>query len=221
MQLKKRKSGVNMANIFDLFKQISSGESNNTQRVEYIIAGLGNPGKEYANTRHNAGFLAVDYIVQKCGAKIDRSKFKALTAIVTVEGKGVLFMKPQTFMNHSGDAVGEAANFYKIPPENVIVISDDINFDVGRLRVRKSGSAGGQKGLNDIIEKLGTENIPRIRVGAGKKPHPDYDIKDWVLSNFSKQENETLDELYPKIFDGVKKIISGDIDTAMQICNGK
>ncbi len=210
-----------MANIFDLFKQISSGESAKSLPVEYIVVGLGNPGKDYENTRHNAGFLTIDYIAEKCGVKIDRARFKALTASASIAGKGVLLMKPQTFMNLSGDAVGEAARFYKISAENIIVISDDLNLDVGRLRVRKSGSAGGQKGLNDIIEKLGTQDIPRIRVGVGKKPHPDFDIKDWVLSNFTKEENAVLAKLYEKAFSGVEKIVAGDVDAAMQICNGK
>ena len=124
-------------------------------------------------------------------------------------------------MNKSGEAVGEAARFYKIDPSKIIVLSDDINLDVGRLRVRKSGSAGGQKGLNDIIEILGTEMIPRLRIGVGKKPHPEYDIKDWVLSSFSAAEMNTLKASFDRVVDGVEKIISGDIDGAMQICNGK
>lgn len=210
-----------MANIFDLFKQISASNETGKLPVKYIVAGLGNPGKEYENTRHNAGFLTIDYIAEKKGVKIDRAKFKALTATVDIGGVGVLLMKPQTFMNNSGEAVGEAARFYKLAPENIIVISDDVNLDVGRLRVRKSGSAGGQKGLNDIIEVMGTESIPRIRVGVGKKPHPDYDIKDWVLSSFTKEEKEALSAIYTKALSGVEKIVSEDIDGAMQICNGK
>ena len=210
-----------MANIFDLFKQISGEDTAKSLSVKYIIAGLGNPGKDYANTRHNAGFLAIDYIAEKKGIKIDRAKFNALTAVVDIGGVGVLLMKPQTYMNNSGTAVGEAARFYKIEPQNIIVISDDVNLDVGRVRVRKSGSAGGQKGLNDIIEHMGTDNIPRIRIGVGKKPHPDYDIKDWVLSNFVPSENEALCTIYPKVLLGAEKIVSGDIDGAMQVCNGK
>ena len=210
-----------MANIFDLFKQISTGDDNRNLPVKYILAGLGNPGKEYEHTRHNAGFLAIDSIAAAKGVKIDRAKFQSLTAVADIGGVGVLLMKPQTYMNNSGSAVGEAARFYKIAPENVIVISDDVNLDVGRLRVRKSGSAGGQKGLNDIIEVLGTDQIPRIRVGVGKKPHPDYDIKDWVLSNFSKTELEKLSETYPRVLVGAEKIVSGDLDGAMQLCNGK
>ncbi len=210
-----------MANIFDLFKQISTTDLQKDMSVKYIIAGLGNPGREYENTRHNAGFLSVDYIAAEKGIKIDRAKFKALTAVTDIGGVGVLLMKPQTYMNLSGEAVGEAARFYKIAPENIIVISDDVNLDVGRLRVRKSGSAGGQKGLNSIIEIMGTENIPRVRVGVGKKPHPDFDIKDWVLSCFSKQEFEALSTVYSRVLEGIEKIVVGDIEGAMQVCNGK
>ena len=210
-----------MANIFDLFKQISSTSDINKLPVKYLVVGLGNPGKEYENTRHNAGFLTVDYIAEKKGVRIDRAKFKALTATADICGAGVLLMKPQTYMNLSGEAVSEAARFYKIAPENIIVISDDLNLDVGRLRIRKSGSSGGQKGLGDIIEKMGTDAIVRVRVGVGKKPHPNYDIKDWVLSSFSKDDGEKLALAYPKAMAGVEKIVSGDIDGAMQLCNGK
>ena len=210
-----------MANIFDLFKQISSGENNKNAPVEYIIAGLGNPGKQYENTRHNAGFLAIDYIAEKKGVKIDRAKFEGLTAVTEICGKGVLLLKPQTYMNNSGQSVEAAASFYKVAPQNVIVLSDDVNLDVARLRVRKSGSAGGQKGLNDIINYLGTEEIPRLRIGVGKKPHPEYDMKDWVLSRFTTKELEALAEVYPKVLLGIEKMISGDFDGAMQLCNSK
>ena len=126
-----------MANIFDLFKQISSSDTAKTAPVRFIVAGLGNPGKQYENTRHNAGFLAIDHVAQQKGVKIDRARFKSLSAVVEIGGAGVLLLKPQTFMNLSGDAVGEAMRFYKLEPQNVIVLSDDVNLDVGRLRVRK------------------------------------------------------------------------------------
>ncbi len=210
-----------MANIFDLFKQISSNDSIKNTPVEYIVVGLGNPGSQYANTRHNAGFLCIDHIADKKGVKIDRSKFKALTAVTEIAGKGVLLMKPQTFMNLSGEAVSEAARFYKLSSDKIIVISDDVNLDVARLRVRKSGSSGGQNGLNNIIEHMGSDNFPRIRVGVGKKPHPDYDMKDWVLSVFTKEDTEKLAEAYLRVLSGIEKIVSGDIDGAMQICNCK
>lgn len=210
-----------MANIFDLFKQISSGDSTKNAPVEYIIVGLGNPGKQYENTRHNAGFLAIDYIAEKKGVKIDRAKFEGLTAVTEICGKGVLLLKPQTYMNNSGQSVEAAASFYKIAPQNVIVISDDVNLDVARLRVRKSGSAGGQKGLADIITYLGTEDIPRLRIGVGKKPHPEFDMKDWVLSRFTSGDMQALAEAYPRVLVGIEKMLTGDFDGAMQLCNGK
>ena len=210
-----------MANIFDLFKQISSGDNTKNAPVEYIIVGLGNPGKQYENTRHNAGFLAIDYIAEKKGVKIDRAKFEGLTAVTEICGKGVLLLKPQTYMNNSGQSVEAAASFYKIAPQNVIVISDDVNLDVARLRVRKSGSAGGQKGLNDIITYLATEDIPRLRIGVGKKPHPEYDMKDWVLSTFAPSELEKLRSLFPIACEGIERLIKDDLDGAMQVCNRK
>ncbi len=209
-----------MADIFDLFKKIAKSEETNRAPITHIIVGLGNPGEKYCNTRHNAGFLAIDHLSEKYGVKIDRSKFKALVGEAVICGKRVLLMKPQTFMNHSGEAVVEAASFYKIAPENIIVISDDVNLDVGRLRVRKSGSAGGQKGLNNIILHMSTENIPRIRIGVGQKPHPDYDMCDWVLGEFSASDKKELSDVFVRACDGIVKILCGDIDGAMQICNG-
>ena len=209
-----------MADIFELFKKISKSESASTTPITHLVVGLGNPGSKYANTRHNAGFMTLDYFSTKLGLKIDRAKFEALVGEATVAGKRVLFMKPQTFMNNSGNAVYEAAKFYKIAPENIIVISDDVNLDVGRLRVRGSGSAGGQKGLNDIIVKMGGDKIPRIRIGVGKKPHPEYDMADWVLGAFPETDKKALDEVFVRAYDGLEKLLSGDVDGAMQICNG-
>ncbi|MBR2387716.1 MAG: aminoacyl-tRNA hydrolase [Clostridia bacterium] len=209
-----------MADIFDLFKKISKNDTVSTAPITHIVVGLGNPGAKYANTRHNAGFMTLDYISSRLGVKVDRAKFEALVGEATVAGKRVLLMKPQTFMNNSGNAVYEAAKFYKIAPENVIVISDDVNLDVGRLRVRGSGSAGGQKGLNDIIVQMGSDKIPRIRIGVGKKPHPDYDMVDWVLGAFPEADKKALDEVYARAYDGLEKLLSGDVDGAMQICNG-
>ena len=209
-----------MADIFDLFKKIAKNDSVGTTPITHIVVGLGNPGAKYANTRHNAGFMALDYISEKIGVKIDRAKFEALVGEATVAGKRVLFMKPQTFMNLSGKSVSEAAIFYKISPENIIVISDDVNLDVGRLRVRGSGSAGGQKGLNDIIVQMGSDKIPRIRIGVGKKPHPEYDMADWVLGAFPEADKKLLNEAFPRAYDGIEKLLVGDLDGAMQSCNG-
>lgn len=211
--------GQAMADIFELFKKISSGGSTSASPVTHIVAGLGNPGDKYFYTRHNTGFLALDYISQKCGAKIDRVKFKSVCGEAEIAGKRVLLMKPQTFMNASGEAVAEAAKFYKIPAENVIVIFDDISLPVGRLRVRRDGSAGGHNGIKSIIACMGSEAFPRIKIGVGEKPHPDYDLADWVLSEFSKEDKEKLFTVFGHASDGLEKILSGDIDAAMQLCN--
>lgn len=210
-----------MANIFDLFKQISTDAPKSAGNIEYIIVGLGNPGKDYEKNRHNAGFMAMDYISGRCGARIDRAKFSALVGEANIVGKRVLLMKPQTFMNLSGEAVSAAANFYKIAPENIVVISDDISLDVGRARVRRKGSHGGQNGLRNIEAQLGSQNYQRIKIGVGAKPHPDYDLASWVLSNFNASELNKLAEIYPKVYDGLCKILEGNTEEAMQICNGK
>ncbi len=211
-----------MANIFDIFKKIEKESAQKAQApITHLVVGLGNPGDKYFYTRHNAGFLAMDYISQKCGAAVNRSKFKALVGEGTIAGKRVLLMKPQTFMNLSGEAVKEAMSFYKIPIENVIVLSDDVNLDVGRMRVRKSGSDGGQKGLRSIIEHAVSDNFPRIRFGVGKKPHPDYDMADWVLGTFSESDKKAIFDCFVTAYEGLEKLLLGDIDGAMQICNGK
>ena len=211
-----------MANIFDIFKKIEKeNESRASQPITHIVVGLGNPGDRYFYTRHNAGFLAMDYVSQKCGAQVNKAKFHALVGEGIIAGKRVLLMKPQTLMNASGNAVSEAAAFYKIPVENIIVMSDDVNLDVGRIRVRKNGSDGGQKGLRSIIERMGSDNFPRIRFGVGKKPHPDYDMADWVLGNLSEEDKKTLFNCFETAYQGLAKLILGDVDAAMQICNSK
>ncbi len=208
-----------MADIFELFKQIAKKEEAPKEPITHLVVGLGNPGDKYFNTRHNAGFLAMDYIAQKCNARVDRSKFRALVGEATVGSHRVLLMKPQTLMNLSGTAVGEAASFYKIAPENIIVLSDDITQAPGRLRLRRRGSAGGQKGLNNIIETLGSEDFPRIRFGVGAKPHPDYDLAAWVLSEFSKDEQKLLFDCFSAAWEGLCLILDGKFDAAVQICN--
>lgn len=207
--------------IFDIFKQIENEKSSVGGSVTHLIVGLGNPGDKYYNTRHNAGFLALDYIAEKLEVKINKIKFKALVGEAEMGGKKVLLMKPQTFMNASGEAVREAAAFYKIPMGNIIVISDDINLDVGKMRVRKNGSDGGQRGLRSIITLMASDTFPRVRLGVGKKPHPDFDLADWVLSEFKKDEQELLFSCFGKTYDGIIKLLGGDIDGAMQICNNK
>lgn len=211
-----------MASIFDIFKEISSGrEAKSTAPITHIIVGLGNPGEKYRITRHNAGFLMMDYFAERAGIRVDRSKFKALVGDGEIAGKRVLLMKPQTFMNHSGEAVAEAARFYKIPLENILVFSDDVSLDMGNVRMRKKGSDGGQRGLRSIIEYLSSQEFARVKFGVGAKPHPDYDMADWVLSEFSKAEQELLFSCFPRAYDGVLKYLSGETEAAVQACNGK
>ena len=208
-----------MADIFDLFKQIAKKEEPARAPISHIIVGLGNPGDKYKNTRHNAGFLAIDQLAAHYGARIDRARFHALCGEATIGGKHVLLVKPQTLMNASGLAVQEAAAFYKVEPANILVISDDIAQEPGKMRLRRKGSAGGQKGLNDIITCLGTDAFPRLRLGVGAKPHPDYDLAAWVLSDFSADEMNRLMEAAAAARPGIEQVLSGDFDAAMQICN--
>ena len=205
--------------IFDLFKKIESERKTPAGKPEWLVVGLGNPGRDYVTTRHNAGLMAMDVLARKKGVVCDRSRFKALTAECEIAGKGVLLMLPQTYMNLSGEAVREAAQFYKIAPEHILVISDDINLDVGRMRLRTNGSDGGQKGLRSIINMMSSDAFPRIRFGVGKKPHPDYDLADWVLGNFSEDDKKKLAACFEPAFEGLVKILGGDVDAAMQICN--
>lgn len=207
-----------MADIFDLFRQIS-GEKKDSSPITWLVVGLGNPGDEYRSTRHNAGFMAVDEIARDLGARVDRMKFHALTGDATVDGVRVLLMKPMTMMNASGIAVAEAAKFYKLSPERILVFSDDITLAPGRLRVRARGSAGGHNGLKSIIKYLGSEDFPRIRLGVGEKPHPEMDLADWVVSNFTDSEKLQLHSAALCAEEGLKLILSGDFDRAVQLCN--
>ena len=160
--------------------------------VKWLVVFLGNPGPKYECTRHNAGFMAADALAKDKGISINRSRFKALTATVDMGGESVLLMKPQTYMNLSGEAVIQAVKFYKIAPENVIVVSDEMSLPIGKLRIRTKGSAGGHNGLKNIIAHLGTDSFPRIRIGVGAPPHPDYDVADWVLSVFRNKDAEEM-----------------------------
>ncbi|MEI3577740.1 MAG: aminoacyl-tRNA hydrolase [Acutalibacteraceae bacterium] len=183
--------------------------------VEYIVAGLGNPGRQYENTRHNAGFIALDKLADKYNCNISKMKYKALIGDCTIAGKRTLLMKPQTFMNLSGEAVVQAMSFYKIPPENVIVLFDDISLDVGRMRIRRKGSDGGQKGMRSIIELSGSSLFPRVKIGIGEKPNPNWQLADWVLSRFTAAEREALDKVTDNACGAVEYIIAGNIDKAM------
>ena len=204
--------------IFDLFKQIESGSAGNLHgKLTWIVAGLGNPGLEYENTRHNAGFLTMEELAKQCGAKLDQMKFKSDCGEAMLCDVRCLLMKPTTYMNLSGDAIAAAANFYKIPPEQVLVIYDDISLPPGKLRLRRKGSAGGHNGIKSIIAQLGTEEFPRIRVGVGAKPNPQYDLADWVLSKFSEEDMTALQPALEHAADAAKKIVSGDMNGAMNL----
>ena len=202
-----------MANIFDLFKKIETGSS--SQPITHIVVGLGNVGKEYEGTRHNVGFMAIDHIAKKIGVKIDMIKFNAYTAEGVIGGKRTLLMKPTTFMNLSGVAISEAANFYKIPPERCLIICDDITLPVGTIRLRRKGSDGGQRGMRSIITLCGSEAFPRIKVGVGQKPHPDYDLAAWVLSRFTKEEAPLLLTAACNAADAAQLIAQDRMDDAM------
>ena len=187
--------------------------------VTWLIVFLGNPGPRYEMTRHNAGFMAADAMAKEKNVNINKARFKALTATCDIGGESVLLMKPQTFMNLSGDAVAQAAKFYKIPPEHVIVVSDEISLPIGKLRIRTKGSAGGHNGLKDIIAKLGTDAFPRIRIGVGAPPHPDYDMADWVLSSFKNQDAEDMLAAAARAAQAAQCYITQGADRAMNRFN--
>ena len=201
-----------MTDIFALFKKIEKSEP--TTAPTAIIAGLGNPGAKYEKTRHNIGFRAIDYIAERMSVRIDRAKFSALVANAKIGGVSVLLMKPQTFMNNSGEAIRAAADFYKIPPERIIVLHDEISFDAGVIRIRRQGSAGGHNGLKSIIAHVG-EGFPRIKIGVGKKPTPDYDLVNFVLGVIPKGEDEKIVERFADIEAAVALMLDGKIDEAM------
>ena len=162
----------------------------------WLIVGLGNPGREYERTRHNAGFRAVDLLADKLGCKIDKLKYQGLYCQTTYDRKKVFLLKPQTYMNLSGRSVLQLSAYYNIPPQRIIVMFDDISLEPGRLRIRADGSAGGHNGIKSIIQELGSQEFPRVKIGVGAKPHPDYDLADWVLSAFtSLEENALADSL--------------------------
>lgn len=186
---------------------------------EFIVAGLGNPDRKYTYTRHNSGFLCVDMLSLKHSFSVDRLKFKSLICDTVIAGHRCIVMKPQTYMNNSGEAIRDCAAFYKIPPEKILIICDDTNLDVGRMRIRRKGSDGGQNGVKNIIYHLNSDNFPRIKIGVGKKPHPDYNLADWVLSEFSKKELESLEPVLKNACDAVELIINGKTDEAMNLFN--
>lgn len=207
-----------MSDIFDLFKKISK-EPEAVGAPDFVVCGLGNPGGEYTFTRHNAGFLAMDYIAERLGVQLKNLKFKALTTVTTYEGHRVLLMKPQTYMNNSGESVRAAAEYYGITPDKIIVISDDVYQQPGRMRIRRSGSDGGQKGLRSIIMQLDSDAFPRIRIGVGAKPEG-YDMAAWVLGKIPEEAREPMFSIFGCVYDAVPLIMDGKIDDAMGKFNG-
>ena len=191
------------------FKKKSGGP------IDAIVVGLGNPGLKYTTTRHNVGFVALDYIADKLGAKVNKLKFEGLYATAEMGGSRVLLLKPQTFMNESGKCIAAFASFYKIPKENVIVIFDDVSLDVGKMRIRAKGSAGGHNGIKSIISHLSGEDFPRVKIGVGKKPHPDYDLADWVLAPLPLNDRESISKLLESVYDAVCDILHGEGEKAM------
>ena len=183
--------------------------------VEWLVVGLGNPGPKYEWTRHNVGFLVVDELAERANIPVQKLKYKALTNTTVIGGQSVLLMKPTTYMNNSGEAVAAAANFYKIPPEHVLVMYDDISLAPGKLRIRRKGSAGGHNGIKSIIALLGTEEFPRIRVGVGAKPTPQYDLADWVLSKFTPEEQTALQPALEQAAEAASLIVQDKMDQAM------
>ncbi|MDY6016249.1 MAG: aminoacyl-tRNA hydrolase [Oscillospiraceae bacterium] len=186
---------------------------------EFLIVGLGNPGKKYELTRHNAGFLFADLLADKNGVKINKIQFKAVTASIDLEGHKCLLMKPQTFMNNSGEAVREAASFYKIPPERIIIVFDDISLPCGKMRIRRKGSDGGHNGMKSIIYQMNSDAMPRIKLGIGQKPHPDYELADWVLSSFKKDELDALRDAAENACAAAVLMVNGETEKAMSNFN--
>ena len=207
--------------IFDIFDRLDrEKEEKSAQPIQWLIVGLGNPGLKYENTRHNVGFICLDRYCQKTGQTIKKIKSKALIGDGMLGGQRVLFVKPQTFMNLSGEAVRDLAAFYKIPPERILVISDDISLAVGKLRIRAKGSDGGQRGLRSIIYQLNSDQFPRIRVGIGQKPHPDYDLADWVLSSFQGEDAKAIEAAADRVMQAAEEVIRHGVPSAAQKFNG-
>lgn len=203
--------------IFDIFKSLEEqrGTTSASGKITWIIAGLGNPGMTYANTRHNAGFMALDQLAKSNSIDVKTMRFKSDCGDGNVGGERCLLMKPATFMNLSGEAISQAAAFYKIPPERIVIMYDDISLPPGKLRIRRKGSAGGHNGMKSIIALLGTDEFPRVRIGVGAKPNPDYDLADWVLSKFSDEDMKNLTPALENAAKAAELIVQGKIDEAM------
>lgn len=208
-----------MTNIFDLFDKIKLNGSARQSSIEFLIVGLGNPGKKYEHTRHNAGFLVIDALAEKFDVPMKRVKFQSVTGEGMIGGKKCLLMKPNTFMNLSGEAVYQAMEYFHLSPEQLLVIYDDISLEPSKLRIRRKGSHGGHNGIRNIIDMIGDETFARIKLGVGKKPNPRYDLADWVLSTFTQKEQELMIEAAKKAAEAAELIVSGKIDQAMNQFN--
>lgn len=206
--------------VFDIFKKLEAERTPEPSgSVEYIIVGLGNPGAEYENTRHNIGFMTIDTLCEKYKLSCKKLKFKSLTCDAVISGKRCLIMKPTTFMNNSGQAVTEAMSFYKITPERTIIVYDDISLEPGKLRIRRKGSDGGHNGIKSIIYLSGKDTFPRIKMGVGAKPHPDYSLADWVLGHFKKEDTEALNKCFENAVSSIELMVDDKINEAMNKFN--
>lgn len=186
----------------------------------WLIVGLGNPGKEYIHTRHNCGFRAIDALADSLGCKIDKGKFQGLYGQTTYQGRKLFLLKPLTYMNLSGHSVLQLSAYYSIPPERIIVLFDDISLEPGRLRIRGDGSAGGHNGIKSIIQELGSQDFPRVKIGVGAKSNPQQDLADWVLSGFNPDEKKALDAVLPHVADAALCIIDRGVSEAANRYNG-
>lgn len=205
--------------VFDIFKKLERSSPGLQGGIEYIICGLGNPGREYESTRHNIGFMTVNTLCEKYKLDCKRVKFKSLTCEGMISGKHCLIMKPTTYMNNSGEAVTEAMSFYKIPPERTIIVFDDISLEPGKLRIRRKGSDGGHNGIKSIIYLSGSDMFPRIKMGVGAKPHKDYPLADWVLGHFKKEDGEKLEQCFNNAVSALELMVNDKIDEAMNKFN--
>ncbi len=215
---KKTLRRMNMS-IFDIFDKISSNSQSGGGKIEYVIAGLGNPGMQYEGTRHNTGFYTIDMLAEQLGVQINCIKFKGMTAEASIEGKRCLLLKPNTFMNLSGESVVQALEFYKLDAKNLIVIYDDISLAPGKLRIRRKGNHGGHNGMRSIVDLTGRDDFPRIKIGVGGKPHPDYDLAKWVLGKFSKEDAEKIKISAENACECVKLMVQEKTDEAMNKYN--
>ena len=220
MRYIKYPKGTYTMSIADIFKKLESERTPAPQgAVEYIICGLGNPGTQYEGTRHNIGFMTIDTLCDKYKLDCKKLRFKSLTCDAMISGKRCLIMKPTTFMNNSGEAVTEAMSFYKIPPERTIIVFDDISLEPGKLRIRRKGSDGGHNGIKSIIYLSGSDMFPRIKMGVGAKPHPDYNLAAWVLGHFKKEQAEALETAMDNAVSSIELMVGGKMNEAMNKFN--